>query len=221
MRYYPIFLELQGANVLVVGGGSVAQRKIETLVEVGANISIISNDLSHELKEMVDIGLIKSLGSDFKDVHMKGMFLVIAATDDKTLNHRISVKAREHGLLVNAVDQPADCNFIVPSILNRGDLIIAISTSGKSPAMAKKIRKMLEQQFGHEYGMFLILMGRLREGILSLGLTQEENSAIFKRVVDSNILNALVEDDWEEVESELKKTLPDELSVDQLLNRHT
>jgi precorrin-2 dehydrogenase/sirohydrochlorin ferrochelatase len=114
-------------------------------------------------------------------------------------------------MLINAVDQPVDCNFIVPSIVNRGDLLIAISTSGKSPALAKKIRERLETQFGNEYRIFLNLMSRLRKEILSMGLSQNENSLIFRKIVDSNVLTFLAQDDWEGVESTLKYILPAEL----------
>jgi precorrin-2 dehydrogenase/sirohydrochlorin ferrochelatase len=120
--------------------------------------------------------------------------------------------------LINAVDQPADCNFIVPSIVKRGDLSIAISTSGKSPALARKIRKELEEQFGNEYETFLILMGRLRERVLSKGLLQKENSRIFHEIVNSGVLNALARDDWEEVEAILKKILPKDVDTKGILD---
>ena len=126
------------------------------------------------------------------------------------LNHEISESARKKGVLINAVDQPADCDFIVPSIVRKGDLSIAVSTSGKSPALAKSIRKQLDLQFGNEYQTFLELMGRLRKEILSSGLSQEENSRIFHKIVNSGILNALAEDNPEDVEAILKADSPSE-----------
>jgi len=213
MSYYPIFVELEGKTALVVGGGSVARRKVETLLEHGASINIISRELTDKLKELIEGGKIRKIGEDFKDEHLDGVFAVFAATDDKQLNHKISESAQKRGLFVNAVDQPADCNFIVPSIVKRGDLSIAISTSGKSPALAKKIRKELETQFGSEYETFLILMGRLREEILSKGFSQEENSRIFHEIVNSDILNALAEDDWKAVESTLRKIVPKDVNI--------
>ena len=212
MKYYPVFLALEGKKALVVGGGKVARRKVETLIEYGALVQIISMELTGRLKKLVEDGEITHLGTRFEDHLMDGVFLVIAATDDNEFNHKISESARRKGLLINAVDQPADCNFIVPSIIKRGDLQVAVSTSGKSPALAKKIRKELETQFGDEYETFLSLMGRLRKEILKKGYPQVENMRIFQEIVDSGILTALKEKNMDGVESILKRILPKDLS---------
>jgi len=219
MSYYPIFLELEGRTALVVGGGSVAQRKVETLLAHGALIRIVSNALTEKLKAMVESGSILHAGDAFSEKHLDGVSLVFAATDDRRLNHEISECARKNGLLINAVDQPADCDFIVPSIINKGDLSIAISTSGKSPALAKNIRMQLEPQFGKEYEIFLDLMGCLRHEVVSLGLTQQENSRIFHEIVYSDILQALKEGNLEEVETALTRILPKDVVVKDILNR--
>ena len=142
--------------------------------------------------------------------------MVITATDDADLNHRISRCARERRVLVNAVDQPPDCDFIVPSIIRRGDLLIAISTSGKSPAMARKIREGLETQFGQEYEAFLSMMGRLRKAVLSLGLTQAENSRIFKEIVDADLLEGFAQGISEETKACLKSILPHQVDLEAL-----
>jgi precorrin-2 dehydrogenase/sirohydrochlorin ferrochelatase len=123
--------------------------------------------------------------------------MVIAATSDPELNHRVSMDARSDGILVNAVDQPSDCNFIVPSILRRGDLLVAVSTSGKSPALAKQIRQGLEREFGYEYEAILKIMGHLRDKVLAKGLSQKENSLVFHGLVDSTLLEAIRGEDWE------------------------
>ena len=216
MSFYPIFVELEGKTVLVVGGGNVAQRKIENLLHFGASIQIISRELTHKIKQLVEANKIQHIGDEFRDEHLDSVFLVIAATDDKQLNKKISESSRKRHMLINAVDQPADCNFIVPSIVNRGDLLIAITTSGKSPALAKKIREQLEAQFGNEYEVFLTLMSRLRKEILSMGLSQNENSRIFHEIVDSDILKFLAQDDWEGVESVLRRILPQDMALDTL-----
>jgi len=218
MSYYPIFLELEGKTVLVVGGGRVAQRKVDTLLNYGALIRLVSKELTDKLKEMVELGSVLHIGEEFMEKHLDGVFLVFAATDDAQLNHEISESARKRGLPVNAVDQPADCDFIVPSIVSQGDLSIAISTSGKSPALAKTIRKQLEPQFGKEYRLFLNLMGRLRNAVISQDLSQEENSRIFHDIVNSDILKALKAGNPAEVEAALKKILPEGLVVKDILN---
>jgi precorrin-2 dehydrogenase / sirohydrochlorin ferrochelatase len=219
MGYYPIFLKLDGVVALVVGGGRVAERKVETLIEYGASLRIVSRELTDKLKDLVDAGDIFWIGEEFEDHHLDGVTLVFAATDDSLLNHQVSQGAIKRGLLVNAVDQPFDCSFIVPSIVRRKDLAIAISTSGKSPALAKAIRRRLESQFGKEYETFLDLMGCLRKEVLSVGFSQEENSRIFHEMVDSDILKALAEEDWQRVETELRRILPSALKPGHLFSK--
>jgi precorrin-2 dehydrogenase/sirohydrochlorin ferrochelatase len=208
MGYYPILLDLEGKTALVVGAGRVAQRKIEALMQCGAKIHIVGKRLTGKLNELVEGGRARRIGDAFEEAHLEGAFVVIAATDDPAVNHHISVRARKKGLLVNAVDQPSDCNFIVPSVVRRGDLLIAISTSGKSPALARHIRERMETQFGEGYTTFLVLMGRLRKRVLSKRFSQEENRRIFHEIVGSDILQAMARDDWEEVESILSGIFP-------------
>jgi precorrin-2 dehydrogenase/sirohydrochlorin ferrochelatase len=207
MSYYPILVELENQKVLVVGGGKVAQRKIETLLQYGAEILIVSRELTGPLEKYVADGRISHVGTEFDEELPGGLFMVIAATDDAQLNERISVEAKRKGILINAVDQPSDCTFIVPSIIKRGDLLIAISTSGKSPALAKKIRKELETKFGKRYEDLLALMGVLRKMVLDMGLPQKENSRIFHELVDSPILDAIEEQDIDRVTSTINRIL--------------
>jgi precorrin-2 dehydrogenase/sirohydrochlorin ferrochelatase len=208
MSFYPVLLDLTAKKVLVVGGGQVAQRKVETLFEYEAKISLIARTLTDKLNDMVECGRVVFLGKEFLPAHLDGAFLVIAATNDKGLNHRVSEEASRRGMLVNAVDQPADCNFIVPSIIRRGDLLVAISTSGKSPAMAKRIREQLECQFGQEYEITLKIMGRVREAVLASGLPQSENSRIFHAIVGSDMVSAVKAGDWARVREVLDGLLP-------------
>ena len=213
MSFYPVFVELEGKRVLVVGGGNVAFRKVTALLECGAVIHLAGRVLTSALQEMVENRSIRFLGNEFHDEFLNGAFMVIAATDDKDLNHHVSTCAREKGVLVNAVDQPPDCDFIVPSIIRRGDLLIAISTSGKSPAMARKIREGLETQFGQEYEAFLAMMGRLRKEVLSLGLSQKENSRIFQKIVDADLLTDFSEGFSQRLETCLKNILPEQVNL--------
>ena len=157
------------------------------------------------------------MGQEFREEHLEGAFLAIAATNDKGLNRKVSSCARERGLLVNAVDQPEDCNFIVPSVVRRGDLTIAVSTSGKSPAMARRIRERLEETFGPEYAPFLSLMGRLREALLQMGFSQGENQRFFYRVLDSGVLEAFKNGDRVRLAALLKEALPETLDIPGML----
>ncbi len=197
MSYYPVLLDLRDKKALVVGGGKVAQRKIDSLLEHGAAVHVVARNLTDTLCRYAKEGRVRRLGSEFSEDCLKGFFLVIAATDDPLLNKEISERARSKGLLVNAVDQPLDCNFILPSVLRRGDLLISVSTSGRSPALAKKVREDLEHVFGDEYAALLMFMGRIRKEVLSRGLSGAENKRIFSEFVHSSLLESLREKDWE------------------------
>ncbi len=218
MGHYPLFLEMADKAALVVGGGAVAERKVRSLLQYGASIRIVSRDLTDGLKDLLETGRISFAGETFVENHLEGLTLVFAATDDRQLNHEISIKARERGVLVNAVDQPEDCTFIVPSIVRRGDLTIAVSTSGKSPALAKRVRKQLESQFGKEYAIFLDFLGRLRGRVISLGLSSEENSRIFNGVVNSDVLKLLAENRLAEAAGVLAGILPEDLVIEDILS---
>lgn len=217
-RFYPILVDLSGKRALVVGGGKVAQRKIETLLEHRACVQVVARELTAALEELRRAEKIEFLGEEFSEALLEGTFLVFAATDDASFNRRVSQAAQQRGLLVNAVDQPADCNFIVPSVLSRGDLLVAVSTSGKSPAFARKVRVELERHFGEEYGFFLNLMGNLRKEILCLGLSQEENKSAFESLVYSDLLGAIREKDWDRVAQIIGKVLGRSVSKNQILD---
>ncbi len=219
MSYYPVFLDVNNKKTLVIGGGQVAQRKVETLLDYGASVFIVSRELTPRLKELVEDKKIRYAGPEFDENRLEGIFLVIAATDDAMLNRRVSLSAQERGLLINAVDQPEDCNFIVPSVVRRGDLQVAISTSGKSPALARKIREEMELRFGEEYEKLLLVMGNIREVILSRGLPQEQNKRIFQKIIESDILEAIAGKDRERMETILKSALGNEFDCVSVLER--
>jgi len=218
MSYYPILVRLHGMKVVIVGGGVVAQRKIDTLLAYDADVHVVALDLTPKLRTYLEEQRIKLSGHEFEDRHLDGAFIVIAATDDPLLNRQVSERASARGLLINAVDQPADCNFFVPSILRRGDLTVAVSTSGKSPAFAKKVREGLEERFGDEYGSFLILMGCLREEILEKRLSQEENRRIFHQLVNSPILDAIAKKNWSEVTTILNGIMDTQKSAEDVMD---
>ncbi|MBW1996875.1 MAG: bifunctional precorrin-2 dehydrogenase/sirohydrochlorin ferrochelatase [Deltaproteobacteria bacterium] len=206
MSYYPILIDLTGKEVLVVGGGEVAQRKVDSLLETGAIVKVVAGNLGPRLRKRLERGEIVFLGREFQEQHLDGSFMVFVATSDRNWNSRVSHLAKERGILVNAVDQPSDCSFILPSVVRRGDLLICISTSGKSPALAKKIREELETRFGEEYGLFLALMGRLRKLILNRGLDHRENRKVFYKLVDSDLLGFLKDAEWEKAASLIRET---------------
>jgi precorrin-2 dehydrogenase/sirohydrochlorin ferrochelatase len=162
-----------------------------TLLSCGAKVYVISRDLTPILKEAVEQGRVSWLSQGYETAFLENQFLIIGATDDLELNARISREARERGILCNIVDNPPLCDFILPAVIRRGDLSIAISTGGKSPALAKKIRRKLDQEFPPSYGPYIELLGLIRSNVLSRGLTQQENQKIFEALIDSPLLSWL------------------------------
>ena len=207
MLYYPVSLSITGRNCLVVGGGSVGRRKVKTLLECGAKVTVVSPQAEAELAELAQSGRIILKQRSYCSADMGGMFLVIGATDDEELNIRISKEAEAHNILYNIADRPEACNFILPALVRRGDLMIAISTSGKSPAFAKKLRKELEQEFGEEYAVFLALMGAIRKKMLKQGHAPLKHRRLFERLIDSGLIEMLTEKREKEINRVLGEIL--------------
>jgi len=199
MKFYPISLDISNEKCVVVGGGDVAERKIIRLLECGARVVLVGKTITPGLRAMKDEETIEHVPDDYREEHIEGAFLVIGATDRNDVNERIYRDSRSRGILVNVVDEPARCNFIVPAIFRRKDLLIAISTGGKSPALARKLREKMEEKYGPEYGILLDIMGNLRKKIIARGGTSAENKRIFESVLDSDILRHVREEEWDRV----------------------
>jgi precorrin-2 dehydrogenase/sirohydrochlorin ferrochelatase len=193
MRYYPIQLDIQNQPVLVIGGGSVGTRKVNTLLECGASVTVVSPQVSAALQALAADGRIVFKQRDYRSSDQQGMTLVLGATDDEALNHRISRDARKNRIPCNIADRPQACSFILPSIVRRGDLIITISTSGGSPALAKHLRKRLEGQFGEEYAALVQLMRAIRRRLLAGEHAPEAHKPIFEKLIESDI-GAMIRD---------------------------
>jgi len=219
MPYYPIFLDLNNQNVVVVGGGEVAERKIKNLLICGCTIYISSPHLTPYLQQLVAKKKIHHIPYESLDTYMNNTFMVIAATDDTEVNSKIASQAKKHGLLINTVDQPKDCNFIMPSIVKRGNLQIAISTAGKSPALAKKIRKNLESMFGPEYDSLTDLLGLVRTKLLSQDQPSSKNKIIFQQLVDSNLLEMIRNKNWDGMRATLKSILGEGFPIEDTLTQ--
>jgi siroheme synthase-like protein len=163
MSLFPAFLKLTNRRVLVVGGGSIAAQKIRSLLEAGARVHVVSPKLAPQLAEWVRNRQIDWSPKPFEPTDLDGTFLVIAATSLRDLNAHVYREADRRNILCNAVDDIDHCHFYYGSIVQRGDLQITISTNGKSPALAQRLRKELEQQFGPEYEHWLEWLGAARE----------------------------------------------------------
>jgi precorrin-2 dehydrogenase/sirohydrochlorin ferrochelatase len=192
MPYYPVFLDLKGKLCVVLGGGRVAERKITSLIKVEAKVKVISPALTKKLSSLKAKGQIKHLPRDYRRGNLKGAFLAISATDSEETNVKAAEEARRLNIPINVVDKPALCSFIVPSVLKRGPLLIAISTSGVSPALARSIRLELEKIYGKEFEAYLKKLSRVRERAIKK-LAPEERRKLFKRLGSDDIIRAVRE----------------------------
>lgn len=175
MNYYPVYLNLKGKKAIVVGGGKVAERKVLRLITAGADVTVISPELTKRLVKEKEKKTIRCRQRGYRSGDLRGSFLVIAATDSPELNSRIALEAPA---LVNVVDVPAECNFIVPSVVNRGDLVISISTSGVSPALSKTIRQELEKVYGESIAGYLLFVRTIRKKALA-GIPDKKKREMF------------------------------------------
>ena len=179
--YYPMMMNITGRRCVVVGGGKVAERKVASLLEAGAMVVLMSPAMTPLLSSMVKSGMIEHVSRRYRKGDLKRAFLCVVATDDRRLQERIWKEARDQGVLANIVDSDEDCDFLVPSYFRRGDLVISISTSGKSPALAKRIRKDLEEQYGWEYEVLLKVLTWARPRILQEVKDPKRRRSILER----------------------------------------
>jgi len=186
--YYPIVLNIQGRKCLVVGGGKVALRKVKVLLGHGANVEVVSPVFCPELNQLATDGAIRAIQRDYKSEDLQHAFIAITATDDAKTNERVASEAMRQGVLTNVVDDPKNSDFIVPSYFQRGDVIIAVSTSGRSPALARKIRSELERNFKAEYEQLAIIADEVRSKLKQQGITASSDA--WQQVLS---LNSLIE----------------------------
>jgi precorrin-2 dehydrogenase/sirohydrochlorin ferrochelatase len=198
-RLYPIFADIEGRLVVVIGGGSVAQRKVEVLLDSSAKVKVVSPNLTDKLLEWSKLGKIEVFKRGYELGDTAGAWLVIAASDDEQANRAIFAEAQERGIFCNVVDVPELCSFQVPAIVKRDTLQIAISTGGASPALAKRIRKELEKQFDRYYETFLAGLRELREHVKQkYPHDQAQRATIFEGFVNSQALDLLRADQMEQ-----------------------
>jgi precorrin-2 dehydrogenase/sirohydrochlorin ferrochelatase len=207
LKYYPVFLQLKNRPCLVVGGGRVAERKVKGLLDCGAMVTVLSPKLTIGLQELYARKMISWEMHSYRQGDIVGAVLAIAATDDPETQDMVAADARRHNIMLNVADVPDKCNFILPALVKRGDLAIAISTSGNSPALAKKLRQQLETQIGREYEILNDLMGILRPEIMARGLPQADNEQLFDRLLADDILIWLRDGNWPRIQAHLENIL--------------
>ncbi len=180
-KLFPMFLKLSARSCLVVGAGAVAESKIASLMEASARVRVVAPEATAQVRSWSQSNTIEWRQRAFESGDLDGMFLVVAATSSAELHERIFAEATRRGVLCNIVDVPALCDFYYPSVVQRGPLQIAISTAGLSPALAQRLRKQLEDQFGPEYEEWLVELGEAREKLHSARMDPEERKRLLHR----------------------------------------
>ncbi|HUK57493.1 MAG TPA: bifunctional precorrin-2 dehydrogenase/sirohydrochlorin ferrochelatase [Nitrospiria bacterium] len=205
MRYFPALLDLRNKPVVVIGGGRVAERKVLTLLACGAQVTVISPTLTRKLAYLALAGAIRRRARRWRPADLREAFLIMATTNDRKTNAEIARRVDPDARLINTADDPSRCNVISPAVMTRGDLIIAVSTNGKSPALARRIRMELEQSFGAEYGKFLRLLGSIRQQVQSQVPLMARRRQILQRLTASDLLPLIRQGKKRQIQKRIRK----------------
>jgi siroheme synthase-like protein len=182
MSLFPIFVKLEGRLIVVVGGGNIAEAKIPGVLAASARIRLIAPSITPQIAEWVRFGKIEWLPKEFETADLDGAFLVVAATSAPGVNEAVYREAETRGILCNAVDDVEHCHFYYGAVVQRGDLQIAISTNGKSPALAQRLRQEFEAEFGSEYEVWLQWLGAAREALRANGPGSETTKKLLREL---------------------------------------
>ncbi|MCI5146556.1 MAG: bifunctional precorrin-2 dehydrogenase/sirohydrochlorin ferrochelatase [Candidatus Electrothrix sp. AR3] len=204
---YPICLNIKGQLCTVVGGGVVAERKVLALLEAEARVRIISPALTKPLTELATEGSITWLPRRYCRDDLDQAFLVFAATDKREVQEEVRRDASKAGILINVTDAPEQSEFHVPAVIRQGDLTLTVSTNGKSPALAAKIRKQLTKNYGPEYAVLLHLMAQLREQVLAGDCENEERKILFQNILHDDILQWIKDGQRQQLRTHLAAVL--------------
>jgi precorrin-2 dehydrogenase/sirohydrochlorin ferrochelatase len=204
--YYPIFLNVRGKKCVVIGGGYVALRKVKMLLEGGANVFVISRTSHPEITKLSKRKTIHLIQRGYKAGDLKNAVITLACTDVKEVNRKVAVEAKKVDVLVNVADDPERSDFITPSFFKRGNLMVAVSTAGVSPALARKIRTKLEKTFGEEYASMLSLVGEVRSTLKKKGYTIR--GEVWQRALDlDSLIRRIQKGQREEAKANLIKKI--------------
>lgn len=191
MGYYPAFLELAGRRCLVVGGGPVAERRIGGLLAAGATVTVVSPRLTAALAALAAAGRITHEARGYRPGDLAGCDLAFTATDTRVVNGAVAAEARQRRVWVNAADDPAHCTFILPALVRRGDLTVAVGTGGTSPALARAVREELETYFTPEYATLAEIAGEARHELRAAG--RAATAGAWRRALGPDVRRLIVE----------------------------
>ncbi len=205
MGYYPIFVEMKDRPCVVVGGGVVAERKVEALLNAGATVTVISPSLTGLLHSQVEAGKIRYVGREYRPGDLTGYEMAFVATDDKKVNPVVAQEARERGVWINAADDPSHCDFILPSVLQRGDLVVAVATGGSSPALSRAIREELESYFTKDYAELTEVAAEVRRELRQRSVSP--GAKAWRQALGEGFRRLIAEGKREEAKAHLMDTL--------------
>ncbi|WP_409341725.1 bifunctional precorrin-2 dehydrogenase/sirohydrochlorin ferrochelatase [Paenibacillus sp. MBLB4367] len=205
--YYPVMLDITGKRCVVVGGGTIAERKIESLLASKANVTVISPALTNRIEEWAAAGKITVLLRGFEPGDTEGALLVIAASNVEDVNEKVCTEARDAGRLVSVVDRPETGSFIVPAAFTRGKLQVAVSTSGASPALARDMVRELKDEYGPEYATYLDFLSEFRLKVRQLVKDAEHRHALAREIVRIDLLERIRRGEFESFRRELMHKL--------------
>lgn len=205
MGYYPIFVEMTNRPCVVVGGGVVAERKVEALLNAGATVTVISPSLTGLLHSQVEAGKIRYVGREYRSGDLIEYEMVFVTTDDKKVNSVVAQEARERGVWINAADDPPHCDFILPSVLQRGDLVVAVATGGSSPALSRAIREELESYFTSDYAELTEVAAEVRRELRQRSVSP--GAKAWRQALGEGFRRLIAEGKREEAKAHLMDTL--------------
>ncbi len=205
MKYLPVLMDIKDKDCLVVGGGAVALRKIRLLLRAGAEVRVVAKQVGAAVAKLAAARRIELSRRGFRAADLKGAVLAVAATNDLTVNKAVSVAARRQRVLLNAVDEPELCDFIVPAVVESGSLLIAVSTSGAGPGLAARIAAKLRAEYGKEYDLVLRQMSKLRRELKEKVPQQKDRKKIIDRVLDGRPFKLMMAGKWRQAKAEIDK----------------
>jgi precorrin-2 dehydrogenase/sirohydrochlorin ferrochelatase len=214
---YPVCLDISDKLCVVVGGGRVAERKVLGLLAAGAQVLVVSPELTDALAGMAENSSIEWLARPYQQGDLAGAVLVFAATDSKEVQEAVVLEANRGGWPVNVIDKPEKCTFQVPAVVRRGDLILAVSTGGRSPAVAAMVRRRLAEDFGEEYGLLLELISRIREHVLSDDRDCAARKILFQNVLHDDIVLWIKKGRSDLLRSHLRAVLGPDVDLDTIM----
>jgi len=208
--YYPVFLDLRGRRCVVIGGGEVALRKVESLLAAGADVAVVAP----QVKEMPPGATI--VQREFLPGDLDGAFFVISATDNRAVNSAVAAEAEARGILINVVDVPTESSVILPAVVRRGEFVLAVSTGGASPTLARRLRERLEQEFGEEYGELIAFLREMRQAwepcYKADDIPNAARKAAWEKVLDLPLLDWLREGKREQAKEAVEEILAQALA---------